>query len=133
MNKSRDIVEFGDFQTPLILTKQVAIIAINSVSNIRTIIEPTCGLGTFLKALIEIETEFSNKNSIETSIKNIIGWEINPKYVEIAKNNLSVNSKDFLISVQEQDFFQVNWSEINHQLQHPVLFIGNPPWVTNSE
>ncbi len=134
MRKTREVVEFGDFQTPFILAKEVAIIiAANSLDNIRTIIEPTCGLGSFIKAFTEIETEFSNKNPIETSIKNIIGWEINPKYVEIAKNNLSVNSKDFLISVQEQDFFQVNWSEINHQLQHPVLFIGNPPWVTNSE
>ncbi len=119
MRKTREVVEFGDFQTPFILAKEVAIVAANSLDNIRTIIEPTCGLGSFIKAFTEIETEFSNKNPIETSIKNIIGWEINPKYVEIAKNNLSVNSKDFLISVQEQDFFQVNWSKINHRLQHP--------------
>ena len=144
MIKTRDILEFGDFQTPLDLAKEVAIVAVNSLANnslanIKTIIEPTCGLGTFIKALIEIENEIETevetkiKTEIGTEVKNIIGWEINPKYVEIAQHYLCINHKAISVSVKEQDFFQVDWSEVNSQMQHPVLFIGNPPWVTNSE
>lgn len=131
MTKTRDIVEFGDFQTPLSLAKEVAIVATKSIGNIRTIIEPTCGSGTFIKALVEIETEIETE--IEPTIKNAIGWEINPRYVEIAKHNLCAQIKTLAVSINEQDFFQVDWSEINSKIQNPVLFIGNPPWVTNSE
>lgn len=123
MTKTKSKIEFGDFQTPLNLAKEVAIVVTNATGDIKTILEPTCGLGAFIKAFIEIET----------TANNAIGWEINYKYVELAKKNLLFENKSIVVSVKEQDFFQVNWSQVNNQLKNPVLFIGNPPWVTNSE
>lgn len=123
MTKTIKRVEFGDFQTPLNLAKEIAIVATNSLGKIITIVEPTCGTGSFIQAFLEIKT----------TAKNIIGWEINPKYVKVSRDNLCIKNKTIAVSIDQQDFFQVDWSKINSQLQNPVLYIGNPPWVTNSE
>ena len=123
MDKIKNTIEFGDFQTPLDLAKDIAIIASNSHGKINTIIEPTCGLGSFIQAFTEIKT----------TVNNLIGWEINPSYVKLARNNLPDKYRNKPISIKEQDFFQVDWSKINIELNNPILFIGNPPWVTNSQ
>lgn len=123
MTKSKKNTEFGDFQTPSILAREVAISVSNSISNINTIVELTCGIGSFIQAFTEIKT----------SVKKAIGWEINPRYVQIARNSFYENSKTFSVLIKEQDFFQIDWSKINNNLEYPILFIGNPPWVTNSE
>jgi len=122
MSKSKEIVEFGDFQTPIELAREVAFIASASTEEIATIIEPTCGTGTFLKAFSQTDTA-SNK---------LVGWEINPSYVEIAKSEVCARG-NVEISVLEQDFFHINWETINYKYKEPILFAGNPPWVTSSE
>lgn len=123
MNKSKEIIAFGDFQTPLNLAQEIAEFIANSLGQINTIIEPTCGLGSFIQAFIKIDTK----------IDNIIGWEINPRYVRLATQKLLNQDKNTLISIEERDFFQVNWTEVNNKFPNPKLFVGNPPWVTNSE
>src|SRR5579875_3409174 len=35
--------------------------------------------------------------------------------------------------IQQADFFTVPWQDIVERLPEPILVIGNPPWVTNSE
>ncbi len=122
MAKSKNIVEFGDFQTPLELAKKVAFIASASTGNFTTVIEPTCGTGTFLKAF----------SLLGTSAHRLAGWEINPVHAEAAKAELCSMAKTD-VSITEQDFFQVNWKKINNEYKGPVLFVGNPPWVTSSE
>ena len=116
-------IEFGDFQTPLDLAEKIAIITTNYLDKINTIVEPTCGLGSFIQAFIKIKT----------TAKDVIGWEINSQYVEIARKNLYSSNKSFSILIKQQDFFQVNWFKVNSNFKPPVLFIGNPPWVTNSK
>jgi len=121
MSKAKKKVEFGDFQTPLELASEV--VSILDIDQYKTIIEPTCGLGKFL-CVCE-----SKRN---TPI-NIIGWEINPDYVKKANIELQNISNSNDIFVKQQDFFEINWKKIKYQLSQPVIFIGNPPWVTNSE
>ncbi len=122
ITKNKKNVEFGDFQTPLDLAKEIALIT-NHLGKFNTIVEPTCGIGTFIQAFLEIET----------TTQNIIGWEIKPKYVEIAQKNLSNQAKAIAVLIKKQDFFQVDWFKIDNDLNKPILFIGNPPWVTNSK
>lgn len=116
------IKEYGDFQTPEKLAKEIAVIVDSSLPKIDLIIEPTCGTGAFIKAFTEITT----------SAKKIIGWEINSQYVELAKQSISCADKSISISIEQQNFFDVDWSHIKSEVNQS-LFIGNPPWVTNSE
>jgi len=114
--------EYGDFQTPEKLAKEIAVIVNSSLPKIDAIIEPTCGTGSFIKAFTEIKT----------SAKKVIGWEINSQYVEIAKQHISRIDESLSISIKQQNFFDVEWSQIKCEANNS-LFIGNPPWVTNSE
>ena len=121
MTKTKKKIEFGDFQTPSALALEV--VSILEIDNFETIIEPTCGLGRFLCAC-----ETMRKTHI-----NMIGWEINPAYVKIANREIQKISRCSNTFIKQQDFFEINWNNIKEPLHMPILFIGNPPWVTNSE
>ncbi|MCF7956303.1 MAG: SAM-dependent methyltransferase [Phycisphaerae bacterium] len=121
--KSKIIIEFGDFQTPLSLAEQTAEVVLSLFSEPDTVIEPTCGLGNFLKSTAKIRPE----------IKDFIGWEINPEYVKLAKDNLSEFNNRAEFKIQQQDFFSIDWKKVDEYFSFPLLFIGNPPWVTNTE
>jgi len=122
MKKNSKITAFGDFQTPLQLAEDVAKITFEKYSYVKSVVEPTCGLGNFIRASIK-----ANKNLV-----SIYGWEINPDYIKLAKG-ISFNNKKLKIDIEEKDFFSINWSLLPEDLNDLVLFIGNPPWVTNSE
>ncbi|MDR2718647.1 MAG: hypothetical protein LBB89_11370 [Treponema sp.] len=112
--------EFGDFQTPFELSNIMMDILkeINIKPNI--IIEPTCGLGAILM------DAYNNFNP-----QKAIGIEINSKYCNIlfeklkTNNNISIINNDIFISLKNIE------NEVNQN--DTCLFIGNPPWVTNSE
>ena len=122
MNKSISIKEYGDFQTPIALAKEV-LSTIDLFNSYSTIIEPTCGLGSFLQACIEEEVD----------LEKLRGWEINSEYVKLANQSLLNNDAKLQPIVEEQDFFKINWQKFSSQYKSPILFIGNPPWVTNSD
>jgi len=122
LNKIREKIEFGDFQTPLDLARQIVSV-LGVKGNYETIIEPTCGLGNFLYACL--------LNLVESS--KIHGWEINPKYVQHANKQLKSISESNELFVEQKDFFEINWDNVKSSFKEPILFIGNPPWVTNSE
>ncbi len=121
MEKSLSIKEFGDFQTPIALAKEI-LSTIDIFDNYGTIIEPTCGLGSFLQACIDEDI----------GLERLSGWEINTEYVAKANQILSNSDIEQHSIVKEQDFFKIDWREFKTQNKCPILFIGNPPWVTNS-
>ncbi len=114
-------IEFGDFQTPEQLCDEV-IKNFDDLKSYNTYIEPTCGDGYFLYGLKKVDIQ---KNKLS-------GWEINPAHVQFA-NQLLNQEDEFLDIVKEQDFFSIDWDEVNEKYDHPIFFIGNPPWVTNAE
>lgn len=122
MPKSKTKIEFGDFQTPINLALET-IEQVPKISSYYKIIEPTCGVGTFLVALLK-------SNIVHSKLE---GWEINPNYVEEANESLSREyGLDTCSIVKTQDFFTFDFSSLD--LSHNnYLFLGNPPWVTNSE
>jgi len=122
MARSINTIEFGDFQTPKNLAKEV-ISTIQRRKLYNSIIEPTCGLGSFLEAFLETGIPVST----------LEGWEINPLYVENANKSLQAISGNKRKIVHEKDFFDINWLNLKRKSNKPILFIGNPPWVTNSE
>jgi hypothetical protein len=117
MTRRREVAEFGDFQTPLTLARDVCDLVGQSCVP-ATVVEPTCGVGTFLQAAHE---RFADRTQL-------MGLEINADYLAIAKANLPP-STDLL----QADFFQADWPQLLGQLRDPLLIVGNPPWVTNSQ
>lgn len=116
-------VEFGDFQTPYELATDVCQVLSLAGMKPRAIIEPTCGEGNFLLAAV---SQFPD-------CKKAVGIDINPRYVTETKAKVNAAAPNGSILVQQGDFFAFNWYELVEQLPTPLLVIGNPPWVTNSQ
>ncbi len=112
--------EFGDFQTPEGLARRVVTLVDDFFGRPDLVVEPTAGLGAFLKASVDC---WGNETAYE-------GYEINREYVDSAKEELSSLGVDMNLA----DFFTEDWKEnLNKPSKNRVLVIGNPPWVTNSE
>lgn len=116
-------IEFGDFQTPINLAREVCSLIARTGFHPASILEPTCGTGSFLKASLETFRDVSR----------VLGFEINPQYVAQAQHAVVRTSPHASVEVYQSDFFLTNWSEIVEAFPEPILIIGNPPWVTNTE
>ncbi len=108
--------EYGDYQTPIDFAEKVC----HYLKDFRhlepsVIVEPTCGLGSFLKS------------SLLFDAKEYYGIEINPKYCEICRDSI----KDDRVHIINSDFFAFS-SKTLIKDKRQILVIGNPPWVTNS-
>jgi hypothetical protein len=114
---------FGDFQTPTSLSVE-AITCIKKSINFQpaTIIEPTCGKGSFLLAAID---------GFPVASK-YLGVEINSEYFCDLNNAIQALNKSQNIQTLNADFFTIDWKDILKPLPDPILITGNPPWVTNS-
>ena len=108
--------EYGDHQTPVHFAEKVCLY-LKHYRHIEpsAIVEPTCGLGSFIQS------------SLLFDAKQYYGIEINPKYCEICKDKIT----DSRVKIINSDFFSFSSkSLIKNKSQ--ILIIGNPPWVTNS-
>ncbi len=108
-------MEFGDFQTPDILCEKICSVLCNLNLSPNSIVEPTCGAGSFLRA---------SANAFP-GCERILGFEINSDYVRVSQTveHTTVNC---------EDFFEKDWPATLDGLREPILVIGNPPWVTNA-
>lgn len=127
LKKAAQKVEFGDFQTPLDTAIEACKALRDHGIEPKTVIEPTCGKGSFLAASCEVFP----------ALKQCIGYDVNESYIKHAKTSLDsivlkLKEKP-LIQLARQSFFDADWAAIVKDLPQPVLFIGNPPWVTNSD
>lgn len=117
--KIKEVKEFGDFQTPKELAFEVCLLISRLNVHPKAIVEPTCGLGNFIHSAYKIF--FSAR---------IFGFEISSSYAESAQNKFKDNAN---ISISQADFFATDWNEVFDKLPKPILILGNPPWVTNSQ
>lgn len=110
--------EFGDFQTPAVLAEKM--IQILKAKNIfpSVVVEPTCGKGSIL---LEADKILCPKKSL--------GIEIQKEYVDsllaVADEKITVLHADIFSSMEAIKTFIGN--------KENILFVGNPPWITNSE
>ncbi len=121
MPKTEQQATFGDFQTPLALARRVATLVEREESDIRTVVEPTCGVGSFLQAIAELlgeEPEYW-------------GFDVNPEYVKASRAVLD-GFRSIAGHVEQRDFYATDWKEFLSQQAVPLLVIGNPPWITNA-
>lgn len=110
--------EFGDYQTPHFFAESVCNLLRNKLNiNPDVIIEPTCGLGNFISAAL---ATFPN-------ISNAYGLEINAEYCEACKNCID----DKRLEIINDNFFSYSIEQFVGSKE--TLFVGNPPWATNSD
>jgi hypothetical protein len=113
-------IEFGDFQTPAELANEISYFIQAIFPDPDVIIEPTCGLGSFVESCTSLWGENST----------YYGFDVNPHYVEKCTASLEnyINCH-----FETADFFQKNWKDFFHTFKKTRnLVIGNPPWVTNA-
>lgn len=108
--------EYGDYQTPVEFAEKVCVY-LKDFRYIEpsAIVEPTCGVGGFLKS------------SLLFNASEYYGIEINPEYCNICRNEI----QDDRVKIINSDFFAFS-SKALIQDKRQILVIGNPPWVTNS-
>lgn len=115
--------EFGDFQTP----PQLVAAVLESLSSFgkvwSRVIEPTCGRGNFLAGLL--------KQTIPP--REIQAIEIQDIHLKSAQR-IAGRSSSTRITIRQANLFHLDlrrdlqWNE-----KGPLLVVGNPPWITNSE
>lgn len=115
-------VEFGDFQTPPELAAAVCSLLISRRMAPRAIVEPTCGVGSLFLAALDAFPNF----------ERALGVEVNGEYVELLTRNLAASVRH-RATVKRGNFFEEDWAARVASLPEPMLFIGNPPWVTSSD
>ncbi|MBD3308248.1 SAM-dependent DNA methyltransferase [candidate division KSB3 bacterium] len=114
-------VEYGDFQTPAFLAEHIVMFLKKEGINPDVIVEPTCGLGSFIKAAIK---EFGPHPLY-------YGFDLNAAYLKQVKE--SISRTHFRLHLACQNFFQQDWPMFfDNFTSHNILVIGNPPWVTNA-
>ncbi len=118
--KNKSVTEFGDFQTPAKLALQAAKLLCSLGIGARSILEPTCGRGAFLKAA----------TGCFPGAQSILGVDINLDHLRNAE--ASGIQADPRVELAHGDFFKVDWESIVTREGGPWLIIGNPPWVTSS-
>lgn len=113
--------EYGDFQTPLSLARQISKFIRQEETQIRTIVEPTCGIGAFLQAFAE---QFGKS-------PNYWGFDLNAEYVR-ATNSVLAQLGSLKKTIKQCDFYTIDWREFLCNQPGPLLIVGNPPWITNA-
>jgi len=121
--KSKQRTEFGDWQTPINLARDVCSLLSRKGLKPASILEPTCGHGAFLVAALE---------SFPT-VKEAVGIDINGDYIKIAEASIRKINTACDSRIIQEDFFSVDWDQVVSSLPEPILVIGNPPWVTNAQ
>lgn len=117
--KDEKTKEFGDFQTPRELAFEVCLLLSHLKIQPQTVVEPNCGLGGFIAA----------SRTVFHSAK-IFGFDISSNYIEQTRAKFSGEENIF---VTQANFFETDWRETLKKFQKPILVLGNPPWVTNSQ
>ena len=123
MTHSPEKTAFGDFQTPRDLAQVCCEIVRKQFGDVAAVVEPTCGLGAFVLSACQI---FPNAQ--------VVGYEINDSYLRRTRRAIKSQvdaSKEPVI--RKQNFFAAEWNSIRDKFDGSVLFLGNPPWVTNSQ
>lgn len=108
--------EYGDYQTPVDFAEKVCVF-LRDHCHIKpsAIVEPTCGIGAFLKSSLLFDAD------------EYYGIEINPEYCDICRKEI----EDERVKIINADFFAFS-SKVLIRDKRQILVIGNPPWVTNS-
>jgi hypothetical protein len=117
--------DLGDFQTPSELVAEV----LDTLGPIGVrwprVLEPTCGRGHFIGSLL----------GLSNPPREIQAIEIQEAHCQAARSlSIGHNPAGAHIQITRADLFDLDLNrDLNWREPGPLLVIGNPPWVTNSE
>src|SRR5437660_5863893 len=115
--------DFGDFQTPQTLVGEVIKCLAHKGKQWTRVLEPTCGQGNFIKGLLET-------NSPPQEIQGI---EIQDKYI-LDNYELVRYNKSSAVTIKQANIFDLDLrTDLRWNNNGPLLVLGNPPWVTNTD
>lgn len=115
---SKNKLEYGDYQTPIDFCDIVVDIVFGKYKP-KFVFEPTFGLGHFIESSTK---KFKDVNTF-------YGNEINKEYFN-AYNNIKQKN----VELFNENIFTFNHMKIKAKIKdEPMLIIGNPLWVTNSQ
>jgi hypothetical protein len=114
-------LELGDFQTPPALAARVVNLLKSKGVSPGAVLEPTCGLGSFVEAALATFRASS-----------VVAYDINPDYVHKTAGLDRLPSTGNRLACRVGNFFAQDWTSTIASLREPVLVVGNPPWVTAS-
>src|SRR5207247_1116800 len=112
-------IEFGDFQTPLALAREVCALLVAQGIEADAVVEPTSGTGALLVAAAET---FSKAR--------LLGWDVNCDYVRKAEAALARAGAASRGALGQQNFFAHDWEAELASIRGGLLVLGNLPWVT---
>lgn len=118
----RKRIEFGDFQTPDDLARTVCARLKSAGIRPDAVIEPTCGVGSFVIAAAEAFP----------SATHLLGFDINASYLDRLTQQVEARNLHERVELEQADFFATDWSGKLRELTGTLLVIGNFPWVTNA-
>ena len=119
--KTVNKIEFGDFQTPLPLAREICALLKRAGIEAGAVLEPTCGVGAFLVAAAEAFPS-----------ARLAGFEINAGYLEATRQSLESAGATDRVTLCAQDFFAHDWDKALEAIPGALLVLGNFPWVTNA-
>jgi hypothetical protein len=122
ISKNKKKIELGDWQTPPDLAEKACRTLLEAGVNPVSIIEPTCGKGSFVLAALETFP----------SVKHCFGLDISDEYLAETVKKIQPFKNHITSTIAQGDFFSFDWKKQIELMPDPVLVIGNPPWVTNS-
>ncbi|MCY1070464.1 hypothetical protein OV090_37330 [Nannocystis sp. RBIL2] len=88
-----------------------------------SVVEPTCGVGNLLVATLNAFPD----------IRVAHGMEVNEAYVGVARARIAELGESVRARVERANFFEADWPSWIAGLPEPILFVGNPPWVTSAD
>lgn len=107
--------ELGDYQTPSYFTDTICEYLKTDLNIVpEVIIEPTCGIGNFLKSA----DKYFNADEL-------IGIDIDEDKLKLVNHSIKN------LKLIHADIFTFNFDSIDENRSY--LILGNPPWITNSE
>ncbi|HKV90573.1 MAG TPA: SAM-dependent methyltransferase [Thermoplasmata archaeon] len=119
---SLTVAEYGDFPTPIELAQEI-LGTLGPIGEKWTrVLEPTCGDGAFIHALVEHPQPPKEIFGIEVQGDRFVGG---PPQLSTPQTRVTVANADILRADLRR---LLKWST-----KGPLLVVGNPPWVTTAE
>jgi hypothetical protein len=122
--------EYGDFQTPSILSEIVCHFLHSQEVLPTVLVEPTFGKGTFIISALRSFPTLKRVYAVE--IYEPYCWHTKFFILELFIENPALNRPS--VYLYRDDVFKFDFSKIAQSFgEDRILVLGNPPWVTNSE